>query len=199
MESRKSQVGRYVGWRIAALESRRGDSSGRAELAQLRHGVGRVPGEAPQLWGMFLKNLPEEMESKDGRATREEWAIYVALTLYALHQQGHAESVHCEGTNLGEAAAQMVPKPEDEKRAWDKLNLVAMAADMQEMQYRLRQLIQLFKSKGICLDYAQLAKDLYEFQFADGVNRVRLRWGQSFFQSMSKNSEGQEEMNDEGK
>ena len=54
---------------------------------------------------------------------------------------------------------------------------------MDEMSYHLRGLVQLFKSKDIPLDYPQLARDIYEFQFPNSRDQVRLRWGQAFYRS----------------
>lgn len=61
----------------------------RAELAELRHGVGHIPGDIPALWGTFLTGLPEELYGRSGNISYAEWAVYIALTMFALHQQGH--------------------------------------------------------------------------------------------------------------
>jgi len=59
----------------------------KATLANLRRGIGRAPGDIPALWGAFLQDLPLELQSDRGKASPAEWAIYTALTLYALHRQ----------------------------------------------------------------------------------------------------------------
>ena len=56
-------------------------------LAELRRGIGKIPGEVPQLWGYFLDSMPEEFYG-DNEPSRAEWAVYTSLTLFALHQQG---------------------------------------------------------------------------------------------------------------
>lgn len=45
----------------------------RAELAELRHGIGHAPGELPAIWGAFLTDLPEEFYRNDGNASPAEW------------------------------------------------------------------------------------------------------------------------------
>ena len=60
----------------------------RATLAQLRRGVGRTPGEIPDLWGILLQDMPEDMQGHGSTASYQEIAIYTALTLFAVHQQG---------------------------------------------------------------------------------------------------------------
>lgn len=189
MPTPKTQVWQYTQRQIERLDKQRVDSQGRAAMAQLRRGIGCVPGELPMLWGSFLAGLPEELRSISGDPSYAEWAVYTALTLYAMHQQGKAESVQVAQVSLGSAAMRMAGGSDDgRERVWRRLNLVAQAADMQEMSYRLRQLVSLMKAEKIGLDYALLAADLYEYQFASSANRVRLRWGQDFFY-MSKNDE----------
>lgn len=187
MPTRKEQVKQYVAQQLFRLEQQRGVSAGRAALAQLRRGIGHVPGELPQLWGAFLSGMPEELQNLSGKPSREEWAIYTVLTLYALHQQGRSDSVNIQGLSLGSAAARLAPNDEEQERIWRRLNLVAQSDDMIELSYRLRQLITLLKAGGVGLDYVMLAADLYEYQFTDSANQVRLRWGQSFFHNHGMN------------
>ena len=58
----------------------------RAELAELRRGVGRQPGDLPALWGALLADMPEQLQGSNG-PSKAEWAVYTALTLFALHQR----------------------------------------------------------------------------------------------------------------
>lgn len=189
MPTPKIQVRQYTQRQISRLDKQRGDSQGRAAMAHLRRGIGSKPGEQPMLWGSFLAGMPEELYSPSGEPSRAEWAVYTALTLYALHQQGRGDSVQAEGVSLGSAALRLAGNSEEEReRVWRRLNLVAQADDMQEMSYRLRQMVTLLKAGGVGLDYALLAADLFDYQFDSAANRVRLRWGQDFFR-MNKNDE----------
>ena len=54
---------------------------------------------------------------KDGRPSYAEWAVYTALTLFALHQQGHSEPMNAEGeeNRLGRAVRKLVLLGEDEE------------------------------------------------------------------------------------
>lgn len=81
------EVGSTVDRRIRRLQSL-SEHPRRAALANLRRGVGRAPGELPELWGSFLADMPEEFFGRGGAPSEAEWAVYLALTLYALHQQG---------------------------------------------------------------------------------------------------------------
>ena len=78
-----------------------------------------MPGDLPQLWGMLFDQLPEDMLGRRGEPSRAEWAIYTAITLYALHQQGRdpqQASMHREGISLGKAAAMLVWEEGEEAR-----------------------------------------------------------------------------------
>ena len=79
----------------------------RAELAELRRGVGRQPGVLPALWGALLADMPEQLQGSNG-PSKAEWAVYTALTLFALHQQGEAGvSMNQPGRTLGGAVRQL--------------------------------------------------------------------------------------------
>lgn len=170
----------------------------KALLAQLRRGVGRMPGELPQLWGILLDNLPEEMTRKNGEPSKEEWAIYTALTLFALHQQGHDlphKPMHCQGAKFGAAMARLVESPDDEERILRRFNMIATSGSIEELTNHLRGAVQLLRSKDIPLDYAQLAEDLLLYQNIRTQNHVRLRWGQDFYReryNQDKQMEGAE-------
>lgn len=67
----------------------------RATLARLRRGVSLAPGADPDIWDMTLADIPVELASVNGVPTRGEWAIQIALTLFALHQQGRNIKTEC--------------------------------------------------------------------------------------------------------
>ena len=180
--TQRQQLQRYVAARLRWLQTLP-EHPRKAQLADLRRGVGRTPGELPELWGAFLQDMPEELQSTTGNPTPAEWAIYLALTLYALHQQGQISPMHKEGEGLGKAARQLVPPGQDpgESSIQKRFNALATATQMPEISHHLRGMIQLLRAGGIPLDYVQLAGDLYDLQFPDAMPRVRLRWGQDFY------------------
>lgn len=163
----------------------------RAELAELRHGIGHAPGELPAIWGAFLTDLPEEFYRNDGNASPGEWAVYTALTMFALHQQGHdfrSEWMNEDGMKFG-ASVRKLAKDEDElKRIRARFNKIATASDLPELNHHLRGVINLLSGNGIKLDYADLAVDLYNYSYAEGRTKVRLKWGQDFCRQI-KNDE----------
>ena len=188
MTQLKQVVATYVRDRLKELETDPNDGRVRAQLAILRHGVGRKPGDMPELWGLFFAEMNPLMFSQDGEPTPAEWAVYTALTLYALHQQGRTirkENMHRMGKDeykLGRAVARLVKREdEDRERIARRFNAFATAGDMQEVAYYLRGLVQLLRAEGIPLDYGKLAENLYNFQNTTCASKVRLEWGQDFY------------------
>lgn len=196
------EVAKYVGNKISTLAGSKKQLEtcvSKARLAQLRRGINRKPGEIPELWGLFLQDLPEELMRNNGEPSYAEWAIYTALTLFALHQQGNSEPMNVSGeeNRLGSAVARLVRTKGDEERVGFKMSLVANSDDMIELSYRLKNVIQLLRSENIKLDYVDLAKDLYVFQFTDSADKVRLKWGQDFYRNIT-DDDRKEENNEEG-
>ena len=186
MAEQKNQLVRnYVARRLHWLQSLP-EHQQKAVLANLRRGVGRMPGELPELWGVFLQDLPEPLESRTGSPTPGEWAIYQALTLYALHQQGRAlprDSMHREGVRFGQAVRSLVKEGEspESSSVLRRFNALATASSMPERAQHLRGLVQLLRAEAIPLDYVQLAEDLYWLQIPERAAGVSLRWGQDYY------------------
>lgn len=175
--------------------------SSKARLAKLRRGIGKKPGELPELWGMFLQGMPEELMSKSGEPSYAEWAIYTALTLFALHQQGHSEPMNAEGSeyHLGQAVRKLAPNRDDEddeaKNIMLKFSIAAGSDDMVELSYRMKMIVILLGNGDVKLDYVDFAKDLFLFQFEASRDKVRLKWGQDFYRI--KTDDNRKEENDD--
>ena len=59
------------------------------------------------MWGALLADMPEQLQGSNG-PSKAEWAVYTALTLFALHQQGEAGvSMNQPGRTLGGAVRQL--------------------------------------------------------------------------------------------
>ncbi|MCM1314497.1 MAG: type I-E CRISPR-associated protein Cse2/CasB [Prevotella sp.] len=155
-------------------------------MAELRHGIGKEPGEIPELWGIIFDEIPDTLIGY-GKASYAEWAIYTALTLYALHQQGKEENMYEEGMSLGRAASHLVKdKDDDIKRITNRLNLVVTSVSPEDLAYHLRGIIQLLKSNDISLDYARLAKELYMFHNRETASAIKISWGRDFYGKLNR-------------
>ena len=198
-ESTATRVRNEVKHKIQELASGQ-ESVTREKLAILRHGNTKQPGDDPKTWGMLFNEMPEEMMGKFGNPSKEEWAIYTAMTLYALHQQGNdllSQSVYAENASLGDAARELYETYKRDGASDDNarnqvdryFHKVALAPDMSSMAYYLRRFISILKAKGIGLDYAILAKDLYVYQMTGKASSIRLQWGQDYYKNINKERE----------
>ncbi|HWQ76215.1 MAG TPA: type I-E CRISPR-associated protein Cse2/CasB, partial [Syntrophomonas sp.] len=176
----------------------------RAMLAKLRRGIGKQPGELPELFEILLGGMPEEMYGKGDKPSYAEWAIYTALTLFALHQQGKGKDrpmsvagnpeENVAGNSLGAAVGYLVRRDKEREPAIKRrFDAVATANEFTELAHHARGLIQLLRAEDIPLDYPRFAEDLYWYQFDDVRNRIRLRWGKDYYrivQFYAENGEG---------
>ena len=127
------------------------DNQRRAELAKLRRGIGHAPGDLPELWGSFLLEMPESFQGRSAPSAAE-WAVYLALTLYALHQQGEENvSMNEKGCTLGRAVRLLAQNSAAAAQDWTessvlrRFNALATADSMPEVSHYLRGMVQLFR------------------------------------------------------
>ena len=179
------------------------DNQRRAELAKLRRGIGHAPGELPELWGSFLLEMPESFQSRSAPSAAE-WAVYLALTLYALHQQGEENvSMNEKGCTLGRAVRLLAQNSAAAAQDWiessvlRRFNALATADSMPEVSHYLRGMVQLFRGNEpkLKLDYPRLAVELYRFQLPDQAANVRLQWGRDLYQMNADTPETEEKEN----
>ena len=114
-------------YRLKRIVNSSSDGAVKASLANLRRGIGTTPGDIPELWELFLQDLPEEMLSRSGVPTHAQWAVYIALTLFALHQQGkdlQKESMYRQENGLGKAVACLIHGEDDKTRIQRRFNVV---------------------------------------------------------------------------
>lgn len=185
-ENKSAMIRKFVASKLNWLR-KMPENAYRAELANLRRGAGKKPGDLPELWGTILQNMPEEFYGKNGEASKEEWAVYTVLTTFAVHQQGHSQnewmSSECP---FGSAVRKLAPSDDTLERVLRRFNAFATAADIDEAAHYLRGLAQLLRSEGISFDYQALAADLYYFQSPEYASKVRLKWGQDFYRIKKK-------------
>ncbi|MDD3573290.1 MAG: type I-E CRISPR-associated protein Cse2/CasB [Eubacteriales bacterium] len=177
-------AGRYVARKLQQLQNSGNEPLTRASLARLRRGLGKPPGSMPDLWDLTLEGMPQELAGFDGQPSWGEWAIHLALTLFALHQQGKnwkTDGMNKPGQALGKAARQLVKNEDDMARVKRRFDQAITSDSPQEVARHLRSLVQLLRASGIALDYPALAEDLYRYQIPEARDGVRLKWGRDFF------------------
>lgn len=183
---RKDDIHIFIKKKIDYLSFLISSNQEKGVLADLRKGVGKVPGELPRVTGLVLTDMPESFMSSTGIPTKEEWACYITLTLFAWHQQGKGSTVmHKDGeTGLGTAMRSLVNASNDsnaEMRIFKRLEAMATSPDIKGVFYHLRSIIQLLSRENIFLNYVKLAGDLFEWQFSERRSNVNLRWSQDFY------------------
>ena len=199
-----NQLAVYVDRRISRILSMPAPGPQKALLANLRRAAGTPPGAPPPSGGVLLAHVPDAWMRRRGAPSRAEWAAYIALTLFAVHQQGNdpaASPMHCTGCSLGRAVRRLVPADDvdAETRILRRFEQMATAVEIQGVSQHLRGIVQLLRAGGIPLDYAALAHDLYQYQFPEAVAGVRLRWAQDFYrrpledEDNTNTSEGKED------
>jgi len=165
-----------------------------AVLANLRRGLGKKPGEIPDIWEWELESL-DEKTSKAAGPTKMEWAVHIALTLFAYHQQSRDVKDNCvsqDGIRFGTAVSKLAADDIARERILKQLKTAAGSDTPELLQSHLRHMTALFRNAGIAIDYPTLAGDIYEMQFPDGRKKVLLQWGRDF-EITSKVNDNKEE------
>ena len=186
MSEQSILVKNYVNSKIRHLCKSPNEASTKAILAKARRGIGKAPGSLSELWALTLADMPEALLGKTGEPSYGEWAAYIGLTLFSLHQQGKdlkTQCMNCEGEKLGLVLRKLISVDDDEHRIKHRFDAVVTASSMEEISHHLRGLIQLLKIRNIPLDYPALAEDLYLFQLSSVRDSVCLRWGRDFYRS----------------
>ena len=178
-------AGRLVDRRIGGprgLQTRLDDNKSRrarGELAALRRGVSRSPGELPEIWELTRVEVPD---GAGDAPTWEEIAVHTAMTLYAVHQQSRTEHMFSPGVGLGSAARRLIGSPDEENpSARARFNALVTSTTVAELRHHLRGFVSLLRARGFALDHAMLADDLLRFQQPGGAKKVRLAWARQYY------------------
>jgi CRISPR system Cascade subunit CasB len=177
----------------------------RAMLAKLRRGIGKEPGDVPDILEITAGSSSDEPARGKG-PTSEDWTIHTALTLYALHRQGKDESMHAGGTakdgkpgdgdSFGRAAGRLIkPDKSNEGAVKRRFDTVVTAQDLAELSRHARGMIQLLRAADIPIkfDYERFAKDLFMYCHLDTRTQVRLQWGRDFYRIFGATEEKEAE------
>ncbi|WP_067904824.1 type I-E CRISPR-associated protein Cse2/CasB [Nocardia vaccinii] len=191
---RLAVLGRALDGQLKRLQAefRQGTPSARADLARLRRGLGRPPGEMPEIWGLTIAVVPEEVRWGPGErrldehgqelASRTEQAAHAALTLFALHQQSMTGPAHVPGVRFGTAVRNLAAHPERSTDAITRRFMaVSTAQSMDELLVHVRGLITQLRADQRGFDYARFADDLVDLLTPGREVGARLAWGRDFY------------------
>lgn len=185
-------INRHVDKRATDLYTglQRNNGSAIAALAKLRRAAASEIGEDPAAWQVAFLGFAHPDGDWD-TPTYDEQAVYLALTLYALHQQAKNESMHQDGPSLGTALRQLATidgADNPSESVTRRFNALVTADTALESRWHLRSLVGQLRAHGIRLDYGRLADDLaalagrqrrHESSGA-GRRRVQLTWSRDF-------------------
>ena len=176
----------------------------RADLAILRRGLGKNPGEIPEILAITLPAKDAEyhpsdllLASGDGPPTPVEWAMHVALTLYALHRQGQPGSMtdngeqpsdgkRRPGASFGAAMRRLRMDSQKEPGVARRFNAMITASDIREFARHAMGAVQMLRAADIRMDYAAFAADLLLFQIPTRREGIKMKWGRDFWREESK-------------
>ncbi|WP_371624729.1 type I-E CRISPR-associated protein Cse2/CasB [Streptomyces sp. NBC_01116] len=185
-------VARATGSYIARIQPQylSDTSAAVAELARLRRGAGKRVHQVQDLWG--VGGTEELARLLDGRKEfirleYAEEAVFLASTLWALHQQsGRDAGMHDPRQHLGGAVRALIRlkgasgEDEEDSPLRKRLVRVGTAESLDSVAVRLREIVLLLRGAREPLDYARLAGQLYRWQHRPDRAGVQREWGREF-------------------
>lgn len=143
----------------------------RAALAALRRGLGRPPGEAPELYPHVAKYFPQETSSRN-----YENAMFTVAALFGMfpnHRAGAGTPFKVLRQTLGERA--------DTRDSTERRVLSVLNADTEALPTHLRHLFALIRSHGPerHLDFGLLLRHINQWDHPD--RWVQRRWAQDWW------------------
>ena len=183
-------VGEFVNRKIGSLQARylASGSTARAELAQLRHAVGKPVGSVPTVWDLTLQGVPGTDNWTSDRPTRNEIASHLTMTLYATHQQSKSIGMHRRGWGVGRSTRLLADRSHSGDAVRRRFEVLGTSESIEEVSIHARGLVGQLRASDIPLDYGLLADQLVSMQFPEGFNRVRLQWGRDFYRYVGGDS-----------
>lgn len=149
----------------------------RGALASLRRGLGKTPGQAPEMFRYVLPWLPEN-------ASREqERAYFLVASLLAYHPK------NCSEGNMGNHLARC-RDPQGNDDALERRFTALLAAHPEDLPFYLRQAVSFLKSKEETpINWSQLLKDLMGWDHPDGY--VQRQWARAFWSGRQAEQAGE--------
>lgn len=170
----------------------------KAVLANLRQSDHLNSPRAVSVWPLLMSELDERDLSESGNPSAAETAIFATLHLYAVHQQGYDAIVYGpwrgsddeKGVLFFSALARLRADPDKRVAIDRRVRQLLAVTNIDAVINDLNSLVGIVKGAQLAvrIDYAQLAEDLYWIQQSyENANRVRLVWGQQYYQLIQPN------------
>lgn len=187
---RLGPVGAAIAPRLTALQEAylAGSPAARAQLAQLRRGLARAPGDVPEIWDLCVGGLPAELTWERDEPTRAEAASHAALTLYATHQQAFTGRAHQSGASFGAAVARLRDGSSRGDAVTRRFMAVATSQTADELLVHVRGLVTQLRAAQIGMDYAIFADDVAALLDPYRKSSTRLRWGRDYYRRVAQDA-----------
>ncbi|MEU3184383.1 type I-E CRISPR-associated protein Cse2/CasB [Streptomyces sp. NPDC006923] len=158
--------------------------------ARIRRGAGKAAGAVPDLWGMTGLELLDDMALDGLDMDRADEALHIAVTLWALHQQGHREAnMHVDGPGLGAAVRRLMPEGDIDEPIRKRFVRAGTTQTLDSLAQRLRELVVLLRADAVPLDYGLLADQLYRWQKPAERGEIHRAWGRSFHIGLARRAD----------
>lgn len=159
------------------------ESNDRGALAVLRRGLGRPPGEEPEMHKYVVRWA-------DGEQSRwVENTYYLIASLFAYHPV-QLNTGDVAQSNLGASFARLSEadgmSPEGVERRFTSL----LNVPGEDLHLHLRHAVSLLKSKGVPVDWVRLLNDLWWWDDED--RWVQRRWARAFWRSWPQAGENED-------
>jgi CRISPR system Cascade subunit CasB len=164
---------------VAALEdlAARGD---RAALAALRRGLGKPPGQVPEMDRHVVPWLPGDQPFRDDEA------YYLVASLFAAWHQGGQGVRPFKGT-LGLSLHALAERAPNHAAGVERRFTALLASHRDELPTHLRHSISLLRTHGVPADWARLLSDLSRWDHPDRI--VQRRWARDFWRTDAQPAE----------
>ena len=168
-----------------------------ANLAFLRRSVGIEPGVDPSASSVEFSSAPLWIFGDSDEPSAAEWGVHIAMSLWAQHQAAKSSLMYVSSagdfdTTLGHSAHLLAMKSGvgESDSGMSRLMVSILRSDsVVELEQNLRRLVLQLRSNGICLDYALLAQQIYNFCDIDERDAVLRQWSRDYF-SFSNKADG---------
>jgi CRISPR system Cascade subunit CasB len=155
------------------------ESGDRAALAALRRGLGKAPGEAPEMFPVLYSRIPEDQLPLPRRERR---IVFLVASLFALYPDAPPwpESARERWqSNLGASLRELAKQTDSngpERRFVALLN-----SDEDDLPHHLRGIVDLLESakSPVSVDWVRLFWDLRDWN--DGDRTVQHSWASAFW------------------
>lgn len=181
------------------------DGNGKAaQLAALRSTRVITDRYSQKIWPLLASNCENPLVLANGQLSYEGLALYNTLRLYAIYQQGKttgngrlipvAGSKKDDAKELMEVLSQLRGDDKIRNGVDRQVNRILAAPNLTFMMNALVRAIKILKAqdRNVKINFAQLAQELYQFQFGiDAANTLRFKWGSQYYRETNENSQNE--------